>query len=188
MQGHSADDGDAARPRRGRDHRGVRDPCPARLHLRSRRGDAGAAPAAGGRRRGLRGRLSRHRHRRVGLRPRPGGPRRGGCLHLRRGDRAARLAGGQAGTTPTAAALPRRGGSLRLPHRRQQRRVDRERARRRAPRHRLVQVDGLGEVTRFHAVLAVRPRRRDRASTRRRSASRCGNCSTTRAGSGRATS
>ena len=46
VQGHSADDGHAARAGRRRDHRGVRDPRPACVHLRARRGGAGAAPAA----------------------------------------------------------------------------------------------------------------------------------------------
>ena len=48
----------AALPGRGRDHRGLRDPRPPRVHLRARRGGAGAAPAAGRGRRGLRGRAT----------------------------------------------------------------------------------------------------------------------------------
>ena len=50
-------------------------------------------------------------------------------------------------------------------------------------RDRLVPVDGLGEVARLHAVLAVGSCDAIPASTRRRSASRCANCSSTRAGS-----
>ena len=86
--------------------------------------------------------LPRHRHPRVGLRPRPGRARRRGRLHLRRGDRAAGLAGGPARPAPAAAAVPRRRRTVRVPDGGQQRRVHRQRARRRARRRRLVQVDG----------------------------------------------
>ena len=58
----------------------------------------------------------------------------------------------------------------------------------RARRGGLVQVDGLGEVARLHAVLAVRPCDHDPGSTRRRWASRCANCWSTPAGCGPATS
>ena len=60
VQRHSADVGHAALPGRGRDHRGVRDPGAPRVHLRPRRGGAGAAPTAGRGRRGVRGRLPGH--------------------------------------------------------------------------------------------------------------------------------
>ena len=99
--------------------------------------------------------LPRHRHPRLGVRPGPGGARRRRRLHLRRGDRTAGLAGGQARSAPAAAAVPRGRRSLRVPDGGQQRRVHRQRARRRARRHRLVQVDGVGEVPRLHAVLVV---------------------------------
>ena len=59
LQGHPADDGLAAHPGRGRDHRRVRHPRQLRLHLRPRRGAArGPATAAGGSR-GVRGGLHR---------------------------------------------------------------------------------------------------------------------------------
>ena len=50
LQGHPADDRQPARAHRGRRHRLLRDPGVARLHLPARRGRARAAPAAGGRR------------------------------------------------------------------------------------------------------------------------------------------
>ena len=163
VQRHSADADHAALPGGGRDHRRVRDPGAPRLHLRARRGGAGAAPAAGRGRRGLRGRLPRHRHQRLGLRPRADRARRRGRLHLRRGDRAAGLAGGPARPAPAAAAVPRGGRPVRLPDGGQQRRIHRQRAADHAQRGRLVPVDGHGEVARLHAVLAVRPRHQPRA-------------------------
>ncbi len=81
--------------------------------------------------------------------------------------------------SPAAAAVPRGRGSVRLPDGGQQRRVDRQRAADPAQRGRLVPVDGVGEVTRFHALLPVRTRHHSPASTRRRWGSRCANCSTT---------
>ena len=98
----------------------------------------------------------------LGLRPRPDRARRGGRLHLRRGDRTAGLAGGQARPAPAAAAVPRGRRSVRLPDGGEQRRIHRERAADRAQRRRLVPVDGHGEVARLHAVLAVRPRHQPR--------------------------
>ena len=53
LQGHPADDGLAAHPRRGRDHLGLRHPLPHRVHLRPRRGRARGAPAPAGGPRGL---------------------------------------------------------------------------------------------------------------------------------------
>ena len=81
----------------------------------------GAAAAAGRRRRGLRRRLPRRRHPRLRLRPRAGDPRRGGRLHLRRGDRTLGLAGGPAGTTAAAATLPSGIRTVRMPDSGQQR-------------------------------------------------------------------
>ena len=57
-------------------------------------------------------------------------PSRRRRIHLRRGDRAARVARGRARPAAHEAALPRGGRSLRLPDRRQQRRVARDRRRR----------------------------------------------------------
>ena len=74
---------------------------------------------------GLPGRPPRQGHPRLGLRPRPGRARRCRRLHLRRGDRAARLPRGPPRPTAPAAAVPRGGRSLRQPDGDQQRRVDR---------------------------------------------------------------
>ena len=85
-------------------------------------------PAAARGARGLRRRLPRQEHPRLRLRPRARRARRRRRLHLRRGDRAARLARGLPRPAAAAPAVPRRRRSLRLPDRGQQRRVDRERA------------------------------------------------------------
>ncbi len=101
-----------------------------------------------------------------------------GRVHLRRGDRAARLARGLPRPAAAAPAVPRGRRPLRLPDRRQQRRVDRQRAvascaaaptgsTRWAPRS-----PRATRSTRSPATC------RTPASTRRRSASRCASCST----------
>ena len=58
LQGHPADDGQPAHAGRGRHHLVVRDPGPARVHLRARRGAARRAPPAAGGRGGLRRRAT----------------------------------------------------------------------------------------------------------------------------------
>ena len=62
-----------------------------RVHLRTRRGPARHPPPAAGRRGGVRGRVPRHRHPRLRVRPRARRAQRRGRLHLRRGDGAAGL-------------------------------------------------------------------------------------------------
>ena len=64
---------------------------------------------------GLRRRLPRHRHPRLGLRPRAGRARRRRRLHLRRGDGAAGLARGLPRPAAAQAAVPRRRRPLRRP-------------------------------------------------------------------------
>ena len=71
--------------------------APTGVHLRPRRGPPRHPPPAGGRRRGERRRPPRQEHPRLRLRPRRLRPRRRGCLHLWRGDGAARLARGPPG-------------------------------------------------------------------------------------------
>ena len=100
---------------------------PCRLHLHSRRVLRRGGRASGGDRRGLRRGPHRQepvRHR-LALR-RLSAPRRR-RLHLRRGDRAARKPGGQAGQAAPQAALPGGGRALRLPVDGEQRRDHRGR-------------------------------------------------------------
>ena len=109
------------------------------LHLHPRRvRPAGRHPRRGGRG-GLRGGLPRRgraRHRRAGRAGRPSRRRR---LHLRRGDRPARLARGQARQPAPEAPVPRRPGPLRRADADQQRRDALERPAHRRLRRRLVQ-------------------------------------------------
>ena len=105
--------------------------------------------------------LPRQEHPRLRLRPRHRGPRRRGRLHLRRGDRAAGLAGGQARPASAQAAVPGRRGPLRLADRRST-------TSRRSPRcprivherRRLVRGDGHREVHGLRHLLALRARDR----------------------------
>ena len=64
--------------------------------------------------RGVRQGVPRQEHPRQRLRPRRGRPQRSGRLHLRRGDGAARLAGGLPRPAPAAAAVPGHARPLRL--------------------------------------------------------------------------
>ena len=187
LQGHPADDGLAAHPGRGRDHRVVRHPRRVRLHLRPRRGAARGPPAAAGGPGGVLGGLCGQEH--PGHRLRPGDRRARGRrgVHLRRGDRAARLARGPARPAAAAAAVPRRRRSLRQPDGDQQRRVDLLGAVHPGQRGGLVRLDGHREVQGHDDLLAVRARQPDRGSSRRRWGSPCASCWTCPAGSGRAT-
>ena len=83
------------------------------------------APRGG---RGLRGRVPGREHPRLRVRPGRDRARRGRRLRVRRGDGAARLAGGPARAAAAQAAVPGHRRALRLPHRGQQRGVDRQRA------------------------------------------------------------
>ena len=163
LQRHSADADDAALPRRRRDHRGVRDPGAPRLHLRPGRGPPGAAPTADRGRRSLRRRISGQGHSRHRVRSGVDRARRRGRLHLRRGDRAAGLAGGPPRPAKAEATVSRGGRSVRLPDSGQQRGIDCQRAADPAQRRGLVPVDGLGEIARLHAVFVVRTRHHARA-------------------------
>ncbi len=92
------------------------------LHLRPRRVQVPVRGARPGDRGGLRRRHLRQEADGQGLRPRrlPGAGRR--RVHLRRGDRAARVARGQEGLAPAQAAVPRGGRPVRLPDGGEQRR------------------------------------------------------------------
>ena len=114
--------------------------------------------ARGGDRRGLRGRLPRDGHPRLGLRllARPA-PRRG-RLHLRRGDRPARLARGQARKPAPQAAVPRQPGPLPGPDADQQRRDAVDAAAHRRARRRALRRDRREELDRHEARLGQRRR------------------------------
>ena len=163
LQGPAADDARPALADRGRHHRVVRDPGQPRVHLHPRRGGARRPAAAQRGRRGVRqaGYLGTNILR-LRLRPGPGRPQRSGRVHLRRGDGAARLAGGLPRPAAAAPAVPGHARPLRLPDRGQQRRHHRQRAVHRARRRRLVEDHGHGEVVRPDDLLAVRADRQPR--------------------------
>ena len=117
----------------------------------------------GGDRRGPRQGLSRQEHPRVGLRLRHAHPLRCRRLHLRRGNRDARLAGGQAGAAAAEAPVPGGRRALRQPHRHQQRRDAGLRAAHRAARPGLVRRHRSREEPRPQALLPERPRPEARA-------------------------
>ena len=147
------------------------------------RGPAG--PAGRGRR--LRGRLPRAGHPRLRLRPGRRGALRRGRLHLRRGNRAAGLARGLPGTAPAQAAVPGRGRPVRQP-RRSSTTSSRSPASRpswpTAPAGSPTSAPRSPRVTASSRCPGTSP---PRASTRRRSASRCASCWSWRAASGPAT-
>ena len=183
VQGHPADAGEPAAPDRGRDHHVLRDRLPPRVHLRARRGRARVPPPAARGRGGVRQGLPRQEHPGLGLRPRAHGARRGGRVHLRRGDGAARLARGPARPAAAQAAVPGGRGPVRAADGGQQRRVDRVGARHRrraAPTGSSRWAPSARPVTACSRCPATS---RAPASTRRRSASRCASCSTWPAGS-----
>ena len=84
----------------------------ARLHLHPRRVRGGGRHPRRGRHRGVRARLRRREHPRLGLLAAAGRAPRRRRLHLRRGDGAARLARGQARQPAPEAAVPRQPGPL----------------------------------------------------------------------------
>ena len=102
------------------------------------------------------------------LRPR-GAPRRG-RLHLRRGDRPARLARGQARQPAPEAAVPGEPGPLPGPDADQQRRDALQRAEHHLARRRLVQAGRRGQVDRHEARVGVRATCSGPATTRSSSA------------------
>ena len=114
----------------GIDHLGVRARLHAQLHLHPRRDDARVRRPAAGRRRGLRQAATSARTSSArGLRARHHRAPRRRRVHLRRGDRAAQLARGQARLAAAQAAVPGGQGPVRQPDDRQQRRDHRQRAR-----------------------------------------------------------
>ena len=128
----------AAPAARGHGDRGARDRLRDRLHLRARRVPVAVDRAGARDRRGLRRRVPRRRRLRLGhARRRRVAPRRR-RLHLRRGDRAAELAGGPARPAAPAAAVPGGRRPVRQPDRDQQRRDADERARHHHARRRVV--------------------------------------------------
>ena len=118
----------------------------ARLHLHPRRVRGGGRHPRRRDRRGLRARLRRRRHPRLGLLVQPRRAPRRRRLHLRRGDRAARLARGQARQPAPEAAVPRQPGPLPGTDADQQRRDALERAAHRRARRRVVPQVRHGEV------------------------------------------
>ena len=160
----------------GVDHQLLRDPAPttpsSTSAARSSTSSAGCsarsqeAYAAG---------LPRQGHPRLGLRPRPHRPRRRRRLHLRRGDRAARLAS-RAAAASRACARRSRPSPGSTPARRSINNVESIAS---VPGdHRATGADwftsmGTEKSTGLRHLLPLRPRRRTPASSRRRSASRC---------------
>ena len=164
LQGHAADDGRPARADRGLHHRLLRDPrAPARSSTSAARWCTWSAGCTHAVARPTPSRLPRQEHPRLRLRPRHRRARRRRRLHLRRGDRAARLAGGLPRPAAAAPPFPAIAGPVRLPDGGQQRRVHRQRARRSCSAaadwwpH-----DGHREVARAEDLLAVRPRHQPR--------------------------
>ncbi len=136
----------SASPRRGLPHRLLRDGSARGLHLHPRRIHRGAACAAAGGGRSLRGEAHRQGQRpRLSVRPlRPPWRRR---VYLRRGDGPPREHGGQEGHAAPEAALPGQYGPLRLPDHGQQRGVDRRGRHDPAPRRRVVRQASAGRTT-----------------------------------------
>ena len=128
------------------------------LHLRARRVHPRARAAGGGGRRGLRGQADRQEQRpRLGFRLlRPPRRRR---LHLRRGDGAAGKPRGQEGPAAPEAAVPGQCRPLRRADHRQQRGVDRGRARHPAARGGVVRGPRQAQQHRHQAVPDLGPRR-----------------------------
>ena len=122
---------------------------------------------------GVRRRPPRQEHPRLRLRPRRRRARRRRRLHLRRGDRAARLARGSPRPAAAAPAVPRRRRPLRQPDGDQQRRVDRvgaEHHRATAP----TWFASMGtEKSKGYGIFSLSGHVTSPASTKPRSASRC---------------
>ena len=107
---------------RGDGHRGLRGGGEQELHLHPRRVRTPGRRPGRRARRGARGRLRRAGNPRHRPRRRPRRPPRRRRLHLRRGDRPAGLAGGQARQPAPQAPVPRQPGALPGPDAHQQRR------------------------------------------------------------------
>ena len=168
LQGPRAHVQEPARAGRGHRDLGARRRRVLRLHLHPRRVLGGRRRPGRRRCRGLRGRVSGREHPGLRLPDRAGRPPRRRRLHLRRGDRAPRLARGQARKPAPEAAVPRDPGPLRRADADQQRRDADERAADRHQRIPVVQDDGHravhGHEGRLRLGLREAPRQlRDRA-------------------------
>ena len=139
---------------RGLPDHGARDRLDERLHLHPRRVPGRVRDPARGARPGARGGPARRRHGRA--------PPRRRCVHLRRGDRAARVARGEARAAALEAAVPGRSGPVRVAVADQQRGDDRDRAVDRRARRRGLREDRRRELRRHARVLAQRQRRQRR--------------------------
>ena len=139
---------------RGLPDRGVRDPVPARVRLHPRRVRAGVRGASRLARGDAEGRSPRRSDDR-----RP--PRRG-CLHLRRGDGAPRVARGEARPAADEAAVPRDRRPVRGADRSEQRRVDHDRHPGHRDGRRGVREARRRELGRDACVLALGQRRQPR--------------------------
>ena len=122
LQGPRADAEEPASADRGDHHRRLLHRRLPLVHLHPRRVRLRRRHPRRGRRRGARGGLPGREHPRLRPHDRPRGPPRRRRLHLRRGDRAAGLAGGQARQPAPEAAVPGRPGPLPGPDADQQRR------------------------------------------------------------------
>ena len=159
LQGRPADDGQPARAHRGRGHHGVRDQGQARVHLRPRRGAArGPAAAARGRRRRTRPATSARTSSAPGFDLDVVVHAGAGAYICGEETGAAHLARGLPRPAPDPAAVPGRGGPVRLPDGDQQRGVDRQRPVDRGQRRGLVRRPGHREVQGLRHLLAVRAR------------------------------
>ena len=112
LQGPRADAEEPASADRGDHHRRLRDRRQQVVHLHPRRVRPPGRHARRGAGRGARRRLHRRADPRLRPHARPRRPPRRRRLHLRRGDRAAGLAGGQARQPAPEAAVPRHPGPL----------------------------------------------------------------------------
>ena len=158
VQGPPADAEEPAPARGGLHHRLDRRRREQGLHLHPRRVRASGRHPGRRRGRGIREGLPRRRDPRLRTQLLPGGAPRPGRVHLRRGDRAARCARGQAGQPAPEAAVPGQPGPLPGPHADQQRRDTLQRADHHRARRRLVQAVRRGQLDRHEAGLRLRQR------------------------------
>ena len=149
---------------RGLPDRRARDRVEARVRLHPRRVRARVRGARLGARADAQGEAARRRD------DRP--PPRRRRLHLRRGDRAARVARGPARPAADEAAVPGDRGPLRLADRGQQRRVDHDRDADHRDGRRGVREARRRELDRHAGLLALRQRRATAATTSCRTATR----------------
>ena len=178
VQGPPADAEEPAPAGGGLHHRLDRRGREQGLHLHPRRVRASGRHPRRSRGRGLREGLPRRGHPRLRALVRPGGAPRPGRVHLRRGDRTARRARGQARQPAPEAALPGEPGPLPGPDADQQRRDALQHADHHRARRRLVQAVRRGQLDRHEAGLGVGQRPAPRATTRSNSGYRSARSST----------